>query len=117
MKDPKRFALFGLRQVFDHLFQLLAPDDEVRASEFWSEKPNHPRTEIFRRERILFVANKRIPKQAERSILIETADKLLDSYNELNILHTRGELSPSRTEEAFFAFDLILRRWIDAIAV
>lgn len=117
IKDPKRFSLFGLRQVFDHLLEFLASDDEVRASEFWTEKPKHQKNKVFRRERILFAANRWIQKPAERSIQIEAVDKLLDSYNELNVLHTQGELSPSRTEEAFFAFDLILRRWIDAIAV
>ena len=35
---PTRPAMFLVRQLFDHLMDVLAPDDDVRRSEFWREK-------------------------------------------------------------------------------
>lgn len=36
--DPERGALYLIRQAFDHLFDKLAPDDEVRRSSYWIQK-------------------------------------------------------------------------------
>ncbi len=38
ISDPERATMFVVRQLYDHFFQVLAPDEEVRASKYWRNK-------------------------------------------------------------------------------
>ena len=54
--DPERAALFLIRQAFDHLFDRLAPDADVRASEHWRSKEGDKPEQIYKLERIEYAA-------------------------------------------------------------
>jgi hypothetical protein len=112
--DPKRAALFQMRQVYDHLLEKLAPDDEVRQSAFWSEKPGDEPSAVHRQERLHFAANRCISDDERRTALLESVNETLRAYARLQEAHKRGSLSVKNASEAFMASDSLLRRWIDA---
>ena len=112
--DPKRAALFQMRQVFDHLFDRLAPDDEVRQSPHWTKKPGDRANAIDREERIRFAAHRCITDTNQRILLLAMTQDMMRSYNRLNKAHERGFLSQESADDAFKAMDAIINRWIDA---
>jgi|SRR2546426_5552854 len=112
--DPKRAALFQMRQVYDHFFEKLAPDDKVRQSTFWSEKPGDKPNAIHRDERLCFAAHQCIRDEVRRTALLESVKETLRSYDRLQEAHKRGALSVENASEAFRASDSLIRRWIDA---
>jgi hypothetical protein len=112
--DPKRAALWQMRQVFDHLFDKLAPDDDVRESAFWSKKTGDKPDAIHRDERLCFAAHRCIRDEALRTGLLESVKETLRSYDRLQEAHKRGELSIEKANETFTSSDALIRRWIDA---
>lgn len=115
--DPGRTALAQMRQTFDHLFGLLAPDPAVKASPFWNanNKPPHRAENVDREERQTFAADKWISDKNKRTVLLESAATTAVAYQDLNRIHKRGSLDEDKARETFLAIDAILRRWIDSI--
>lgn len=112
--DPGRAALWQMRQVLDHLFERLAPDDAVRASSFWSRKDGNKSDAIHREERLRFAAQRCIRDPARRTVLLESVQETLRSYERLNTAHKRGVIAPQTADDVFRAADAVIRRWIDA---
>lgn len=112
--DPERVGLWELRQTFDHFFEVIAPDDAVRASGHWKKKDKEPLNAVHRRERLAYAAEQLVADPAERALLESTADDALRAYGDLNKAHVRGALAVEHAFDAFDAFDTIFRRWIDA---
>ena len=112
--DPLRGALFLMRQVFDHLFELIAPDDKVRESPHWSRKEGDKPIIVYRSERLRFAANRCIKDKIKQLALLESVEEALRSYERLNIAHKRGDLTPEKASEVFKAADSIVRSWVEA---
>jgi hypothetical protein len=114
-ENPERTALFAMRQLHDHLFAKLAPDDEVRKSNFFSEKKGPKPNEVRRKERIKYAANRKIPDKEWGATLEANADSLLATYERLNELHNRGPLDRNVALEVLTAMQASLEQWIDAL--
>lgn len=113
--DKCRASLFMMRQVFDHFFAILAPDDEVRKSEYWVEKGDDKPHQIYRSERIRFAANMHIEDVGLVNTLSSSSKHISDLYEAANRAHTRGLLNEKNAEKALHAMHQVLMDWIDAI--
>jgi len=78
--DPERASLYLIRQAFDHLFNKLAPDDEVRNSIYWQRKKEGKQDQIFRSERVEYAANKYIMDKNRRNTILATSKNMLNVY-------------------------------------
>ncbi len=115
--DPERGALYLVRQAFDHLFDKLAPDDEVRRSSYWTQKERGKENQVWREERIRFAAAKHIKDQGRSNTLIASAKHMTDVYEGLNRAHERGGLNQMKARQALAEMRSILEEWADAIGI
>lgn len=113
--DPERAALFLMRQSLDHLFDCLAPDDEVRASQYWTPKQEGKRNQVHRTERIEYAAFTRINDPNRAKTLADSARYGNETYNLLNYAHKRGELDRDKARNALTAAQRMLEDWADAL--
>jgi len=113
--DPERAALYLMRQTYDHFFDILAPDDEVRKSSVWKKKEGEKSELVTRVERIEYAALRHIKDEDQAKILSSSAKPILKVYNKLNQAHKRGELNPKKARKAVLAMDKILSDWLDAL--
>lgn len=113
--DPERAALYLMRQTYDHFFDILAPDDEVRKSSIWKKKEGEKPELVTRIERIEYAALSHIKDEVRAKMLSSSAKPILKVYNELNQAHKRGELNPKKARKAVLAMDKILSDWLDAL--
>lgn len=68
--NPERGAVYLTRQLFDHLFGKLSPDDEVRKSPYWIKKTGEDNPNLVtRKERVLFATNAHINDSDQRETL------------------------------------------------
>ena len=116
-QNPERTALGLTRQVFDHLFSVLAPDDKVRDSAHFTPKTNGDEKAVQRIERIRYAAYTRIKDRAQADFLAEQAAGLLNAYGELNRLHVRDGIDRSQATQILQAMLVFLQQWIDALAL
>jgi hypothetical protein len=113
--DPERAALFLMRQAFDHLFDKLAPDAQVRSSKFWHPKAGDNLNQVYRIERITFAAHKHIEDRSRRDSLIASTTYINQIYKSLNRAHKRGEVDKTKAVDALRAMESILKEWADAL--
>lgn len=111
-----RAALATMRQLYDHLFGVLAPDAEVRQSRFFAIKSGEKPNQVSRAERLQFAASKHVSDGALATLLVDNADQVIKTYNRLNMLHVRQELDALAVEQALTAMQAVIRQWVDAIA-
>src|SRR5437667_5175277 len=78
-RDPGRSALWQMRQVFDHFFDILAPPGPVKLSEHWSPKPAPRPNAINREERLRFAADRWVLAD-QRLVLIESVNETVRAY-------------------------------------
>jgi len=114
--DPERAAFYQTRQVFDHFFSLLAPDDLVRQSSYWSPKlkPDDPCL-ITRFERVMFAAHTHVPDHQKRDTLISSARHMIAVYKSMNEAHKRGRLEADRARAALREVLTLIETWVSAI--
>jgi Predicted pPIWI-associating nuclease len=116
VSDPERGATFMIRQVWDHLFDKLAPDDEVRRSRFFTKKPSPQPDQVTRRERVQFAVDRHIPESKKQLILAAT-DQMLVYYKIFNRVHERGDLDRHKLQAALkYVYDW-LAQWADALGL
>lgn len=113
--DPKRAALSMMRQSFDHFFENIAPDDEVRKSKYWAVKKGPDPNQVTRRERMMFAANTRISDKSHAQTIVSLFENILDTYQLLNKLHKRGTLSDKQAITGLRSMQKFIETWIDAI--
>jgi hypothetical protein len=113
--DPGRPSLWQMRQVMDHFFGLLAPDDKVRQSIHWSRKSGNKPEGVHRAERWRYAADRWLGDPQLRNVFVESVREIDHAYETLNQAHKRGALDRARAEETFRAADAVVRRWIDGI--
>ncbi len=113
--DRHRASLYMMRQVFDHFFSSLAPDNLVRQSEYWERKAGDKPEQIYRSERVKYAAHVHIKNAESINTLAASAKHINDLYELANEAHNRGELNEDNADKALLAMDSILKDWIDAI--
>jgi hypothetical protein len=116
--DPERIALFTVRQVYDHLMGKLAPDDLVRASEYFSPK-QEPGNEdkVFRRERLSYAIATHVKDPQKARQLTVLSDHILEFYKVLQKAHTRGPFDPKEAVAAIRTVVQYLDLWADALGL
>jgi len=113
--DPERGSLYLIRQVFDGFFNILAPDDKVRQSEFWKPKKEPKIDEITRSERILYAAHNRIKDIAKAKLLIDSSEHMLQVYKALNRAHERGLVDQEKARTTLKEMQSIIESWVNAL--
>ena len=113
--DPERAALYLIRQMFDHFFGLLAPDDLVRKSPYWEKKKGNNPDLVSRMERLKYAAYEHVSDDTKRERLLATAKHMLYVYNALNRAHTRGKLDVSKARSALREMESLIQNWVIAI--
>jgi len=102
--DNIRAALSMMRQAFDHFFNILAPDVDVRFSNFWEEKTGEENPLLVtRRERIKYAIAKKIKNPENAIALTNDIDLIVKSYKVLNEFHKRGELNEKSVKKGLFS--------------
>ncbi len=56
-ESPEKLALAAMRQAFDHFFRILTPAEKVRESPYFTENKEPKIHQIYREERLVYVAN------------------------------------------------------------
>jgi hypothetical protein len=115
--DPRRAALAMMRQTFDHFFEIMAPDEEVRRSIYWKPKKDPLINQVTRREKMTYAAYTRIVDKSHAKTIITLFDNILDTYRLLNELHKRGTLSEKQSRSALKTMEKFIETWIDAIDI
>lgn len=115
IENPERTALYQMRQAYDHFFDILAPDNEVRESKFFKRKTENNPDKINRKERIHYAANTKIKDNNLRDLLLEQDDYIIELYQRLNIAHKRSSLKRQEAKEILDTMRTMLEQWIDAI--
>lgn len=113
--DAERGALYLIRQMFDHFFGILAPDEDVRSSAYWTEKSGDGRNQVTRRERITYAAHTHICSPAKRRSLLASTDHMLQAYRALNKAHKRGALNAESAREALREMWVLIDGWVQAM--
>jgi hypothetical protein len=113
--DPVRGSLYLIRQAFDQLFAVLAPDEEVRMSRFWTPKEGEKKDHIYRLERIEYALDKHVKIASRADSLAANAKQMLELYQALNEAHSREAVEEYRCKDAIRAMKLMLESWTDAI--
>jgi hypothetical protein len=115
--DNERAALLVIRQIFDHLFDILAPDKKVRTSKYWTSKEGDRPDQIYRIERIKYAAFTHIADPLRAKSLAATSKQMNELYALLNEAHTRGELNVDKARKALRAMKSMLDEWADALGL
>lgn len=116
--DPERIASFAVRQVYDHLMSKLAPDDCVRASEYFSPKRETGKEDqVSRRERLSYAIATHVKDPEKAKQLTILSDHILEFYDVLQKAHTRGPLDAQEAIAAIRTVVQYLDLWADALAL
>ena len=115
--SAERTSVFLMRQLYDHMFSLLASDEEVRNSAFFKHKKGNKPQQVHRRERLQYAAFTRVPDRLLGEALFREADQVLDLYEQLNRLHTRGALDPVATRNVLTSMQAVIEQWVDALGL
>ena len=115
--QSERAALLVSRQLFDHFFSIISPDEEVRLSPFYFEKQGDKKNQIHRKERLVYAANRYIKDELTRTILIKEAELVLETYRELNKLHKRGKLDRNDARRILSSMQSLINDWVSAIDI
>lgn len=114
--DNTRAAISTLRQTFDHFFNVLAPDADVRRSVYWKKKMGEKdELQIYRSERIKYAIFSNVNNSNIAESLSNDLKLILNSYKVLNSLHKRGKLNNEAAKEALFTVKHFLERFAEAI--
>ncbi|HOI37555.1 MAG TPA: hypothetical protein PLF11_09250 [Bacillota bacterium] len=113
--DPERSALYMIRQTWDHLFDRLAPDAEVRKSSHWTTKDVDKKDMVTREERIKYAVDRHVSEPTRKNLLLATCDQMVDLYQELNRAHERGEVNAEKAIRTLHAIYAWLQQWADAL--
>lgn len=110
--DPERAALYEIRQVFDHFFSILAPDDQVRESRYWSPKEGNKPNQVTRDERLRYAAHAHALTPILARTLLGSSRHMLSVHDALNYAHKRGELDVNKARASIREMNTLLRQWI-----
>jgi hypothetical protein len=112
-ENAERAALLSMRQLYDHFFEKIAPDEQVRSSPYFTLKEGENPNQIYRKERIRYAANEKVKNEEISRILETQADSIVEIYNGLNKLHKRGALKSEEVRRILIAMQTIIEQWLD----
>lgn len=116
--DPERGALYLTRQLFDHFFGVLSPNDEVKSSDIWRRKSGEDDTkDVTRLDRIYYAADIHVQDQAKQKTLLTSAKHMLEVYNALNKAHKRGIVNQQQARQALNEMFTLIDSWVWAIDI
>ncbi|HEY4302281.1 MAG TPA: hypothetical protein VGM73_15520 [Candidatus Didemnitutus sp.] len=115
--DPGRAALFAMRQAYDQLFTVLAPDDRVRASSYWKRISADKPLLVTRNQRIDYALAMHVSDKFDALELSAATKATLDAYHELNAAHKREPLDPIKTKATLRTMYAWLELWADALGL
>lgn len=116
-QQDERAAVFSMRQLYDHFFNLLAPDEDVRNSTFFMRKKGDRPNQVSRRERLKYAANIKVTNPEQKELLLSQTNYTLDTYSDLNKLHTYGALGREEVRKILLGMERLLKQWMDAIGI
>jgi hypothetical protein len=108
-------SLYSMRQFYDEFFSILAPDENVRQSQFYELKQGEPERKVTRRERLRYAASIHIKDKELAELLMSQDSVMIETYQKLNHLHQRGEVNEALVREALGSMRALLEQWIEAI--
>lgn len=117
--EPERAALYQMRQVFDHFLELLAPDEQVRASEIWKPKADEGESgwgKVHRLERIHYAVNQ-LGDSQHAATLEAMATHMVATYKALNKAHSRTQIKSDSARSTLSEMDVIIEKWLDALGL
>ncbi|MBW8002952.1 MAG: hypothetical protein FVQ80_13185 [Planctomycetes bacterium] len=116
--DPERAASYMIRQVYDYLISILAPDDVVRESRFFSLKsePGKENT-VSRMERINYAIATHVKNEKQADQLKVLSNHILEFYDVLQKAHTRGSINKQDAINSIRTVKNYLEVWADAIGI
>src|SRR5262249_55552314 len=103
-----------MRQLFDHFFAAIAPDADVRQSQYFHTKEGKYPNKVHRVERLHYAAS-RLSAPEKADLLLRGADELLSLYERLNMLHARQALNREHIRVVLLAMQAQLESWIDSL--
>jgi hypothetical protein len=103
-----------MRQLYDHFFSLVAPDDAVRKSPVFHVKSGDKPMQVQRRERLEYAASLVRDKRLSELLLAEV-NEVLDVYQQLNMIHARHSLDRARAKATLLAMQQVIQQWMDAL--
>jgi len=115
--SPERGSLYLIRQVFDHLFHVLAPDKDVMDSRFWHLKIENEPNQITRAERIEYAVFTHVKNESAAKRLAASMKHMLDVYKALNKAHERGKLDRSQSRRSLKEMQAILDDWVSCLSL
>ena len=113
--DPLRGALYLMRQAFDHLFGVIAPDDEVRSSPSFMTKPGDEPDKVYRVERIQYASHKYIKDKRLAEAFSASAPQTKAAYDELNRAHARKKIDNEKATSALVTVSTFLEDFVSAM--
>lgn len=116
-ENAERSAMGLMRQLYDHFFSALAPEEQVRQSAFFAEKEGDDPKRVDRREKILYAANVHVVNLELRELLETQSSYVIEQYGRLNKLHKRGPLNREETRTLLISMQALLEQWIDALGL
>lgn len=113
---PAKSVLSDVRQAYDHLMRILAPDDDVRAEPDWvANDPNKP-NQVTRPQRLDYALQKNIDDEGRRNTLEASTSHALTVHNELSgMFHTEKPIDPDKARAAAGSMLEVLNQWADAL--
>lgn len=112
-----RQALFLTRQTFDHFFDTLVDDNEVKRQSWWSPEDNKKPGIVSRPQRMQYAAEKYVEDSAKRKVLTSGVQHMNKVYEKLQKLHKRGPLDEEKDKDALFEMLGLLKIWVDSLKV
>jgi hypothetical protein len=115
---PGKSILPDVRQAYDHLMRVLAPDPKVRAEPGWKpEDPKKPEM-VTRPQRLVYSAKHHIHDDTLRATILATTKHILALHDDLNELyHTEKPLDVDKAFAVSEAMIEVLNEWADAIGL
>jgi hypothetical protein len=115
--DPERAAMYMLRQTWDHFFDRLAPDEDVRSSPFFTKKPGDKPNLVHREERLRYALNTQVKEENKRALLAAESKQMLALYQNLNRAHERGEVNVLKARQSLNSMFAYLEAWANALGI
>lgn len=114
--EGARASLSATRELFNKFFRAIAPDDEVRESEFFSPKEGANPDKVHRSERLRYAAHRYVNDSTLRAVLIGREREILKTYDELNRVHAAaGPIDETSSRRTVVAMQGQLEQWVHAV--
>ena len=114
--EGARASLGATRELFNQFFRAIAPDVDVRKSEFFSPKDGEKPEKVHRSERLRYAAHRYVSDPTLRAVLIGREREILKTYDALNRVHAAaGAIDETSSRRTVVAMQGQLEQWVHAV--